>query len=334
MNARSRTWLAGLAVVAIFLAVQLGSLALIESFETSYGPVVEDTGDPVNSGIFFGVILVATAIMLLAFRYDADRFIRLLIVGVSAMLSWYVFAALFPSVVVSGVDIVAALAAVGIGVALLSYPEWYVIDAAGVLMAAGAATLFGISFGPLPALLFLSVLAVYDAISVYRTEHMLSLADGVFDLKIPVVFVVPTTRSYSYLVDDGPLEGVDDTSADGNSNAEHSADSDADGDADPSDDSVRDALFIGLGDAVIPTILVVSAASFLDVPAVDLPGLTVNVPALGAIAGTTVGLVILLRMVLRGRAHAGLPLLNGGAIAGYLLGALASSVPLATAIGL
>jgi presenilin-like A22 family membrane protease len=41
-----------------------------------------------------------------------------------------------------------------------------------------------------------------------------------------------------------------------------------------------------------------------------------------------------LHMVLKGRPHAGLPLLNGGAIGGYVLGALASSVPIATAFGL
>jgi presenilin-like A22 family membrane protease len=37
---------------------------------------------------------------------------------------------------------------------------------------------------------------------------------------------------------------------------------------------------------------------------------------------------------MRGRAHAGLPLLNGGAIAGYLLGALVAGVPLLDALGL
>jgi presenilin-like A22 family membrane protease len=50
--------------------------------------------------------------------------------------------------------------------------------------------------------------------------------------------------------------------------------------------------------------------------------------------GTTVGLVILLWLVQKGRAHAGLPLLNGGAIAGYLLGALLSGLTLVEALGI
>jgi presenilin-like A22 family membrane protease len=38
--------------------------------------------------------------------------------------------------------------------------------------------------------------------------------------------------------------------------------------------------------------------------------------------------------VFKGRAHAGLPLLNGGAIAGYLVGAVAAGIPVVEALGL
>jgi presenilin-like A22 family membrane protease len=41
--------------------------------------------------------------------------------------------------------------------------------------------------------------------------------------------------------------------------------------------------------------------------------------AIGAMAGALVGFAILMRFVMRGNPQAGLPLLNGGAIAGYLL---------------
>jgi presenilin-like A22 family membrane protease len=63
-------------------------------------------------------------------------------------------------------------------------------------------------------------------------------------------------------------------------------------------------------------------------------GIPAPLPALTAMVGTLAGLVALLWLVTRGRAHAGLPLLNGGAIAGYLLGALASGLTLAEALGL
>jgi presenilin-like A22 family membrane protease len=213
-------------------------------------------------------------------------------------------------------------------------------------MGAGAAALFGISFGLLPALVLLSVLAVYDAISVYGTEHMLDLAEGVMDLKIPVVLVVPMTLSYSYLAagstDDVLEDGGAETAADGEATDGGAVEDGEPAPSNPDTDTKletdagaldRDALFIGLGDAVIPTILVASAAAFLDVGVLAVPGITLNLPALGASLGTIAGLLVLMYMVLEGRAHAGLPLLNGGAIGGYLLGALASGLSLAAAIG-
>jgi presenilin-like A22 family membrane protease len=100
----------------------------------------------------------------------------------------------------------------------------------------------------------------------------------------------------------------------------------------------RDALFVGLGDAVMPTILVASAAAFAPVAPLTIGvaplSAAVKLPALTAAIGTLLGVVVLIWLVAKGRAHAGLPLLNGGAIAGYLLGALASGVSLATAAGL
>jgi presenilin-like A22 family membrane protease len=86
---------------------------------------------------------------------------------------------------------------------------------------------------------------------------------------------------------------------------------------------------------VMPTVLVASAAFFSPAASLGVPGLAaLNLPALLAMLGTFVGLVLLLRMVLKGSAHAGLPLLNGGTIAGYLVGSVLAGVPLLTALGL
>lgn len=350
MNHRTRILLAVGVTVVLFLGVQFGALALIEPFHESERQAVENPDDPTNSVVYFAIILVATAFMLVTFKYDAEWLIKTLIIGVSVMLAWFVFTELVPPVATVGsVNVIAALGAIAVGAGLLFYPEWYVIDSTGVVMGAGAAALFGISFGLLPAILLLAVLAVYDAISVYRTEHMLDLAEGVMDLKIPVVLVIPTSLSFSYL-ESGSTDGViDDESDSSDDEADATSDSSTDADTDDAaaaaDDSEtdaetdagaleRDALFIGLGDAVIPTILVASAAYFLDVGTIAVPGIALNVPALGAILGTIAGLLVLMHMVLKGKPHAGLPLLNGGAIGGYLLGAVASGLSLATALGL
>lgn len=319
-----REYRAAAFAVAIFLLVQLGALALVPGFFESGYQAVEDPDNPGLSLVFLALILIATGFMLAAFKYNLDRVVRGFILFAGGMLAWYVFSVLVPPIFAL---VPAALVVAG----LIYHPEWYVIDATGVVMGAGAAGLFGISFGLLPCILLLTVLAVYDAISVYGTEHMLSLAEGVMDLRIPVVLVVPLSLSYSMLEDDFS-EGVGggETEPPDESEAEQAEQPEPEQPAQPE----REAFFIGLGDAVMPAIMVASAAFFSPAPNYEIPLLAVNLPAIGAMAGTVLGLLVLLSWVMRGRPHAGLPLLNGGAIGGYLIASVLAGVPLVEALGL
>ena len=366
-----RTFVVVAAIVGTFLLVQVGALALVEPFKSAGFQATENPSDPTNSLVYIVGILVATAVMLAAFRYGVDGLIRGLVVFAAGYITFFVFSVLVPPVVsVWGFNLPAVVLSLLVVVGLYVYPEWYVIDVAGVVMGMGAAGLFGISFGVLPALLLLTVLAVYDAISVYGTEHMLTLASGVMDLKLPVVLVFPLTLSYSFLDSDPPasVEGGDEeegattapdggepsgarrTSSERSSDSGEPSDDRQDGDeadagedvgAEHADDETpesafeRDAFFIGLGDAVMPAVLVASAGFFAP-GGVDAlaSGLALTLPALTAMIGTVLGLLVLMYQVAKGQAHAGLPLLNGGAIAGYLAGSLLAGVPVVTALGL
>ncbi|UZE91952.1 MAG: hypothetical protein IB616_04305 [Methanosarcinales archaeon] len=170
------------------------------------------------------------------------------------------------------------------------FPEWYVIDIVGVLIGAGVTAIFGISLDIKPTLVLLIGLAVYDAIAVYKTKHMIALAEGVMELRLPVMFVVPKHRGYSFLKN-GSKKGE------------------------------RGAYFMGLGDAVIPSILVVSANVFIAPSAGFL-----NLPALGAIIGTLIGFVVLTKFVAKGEPQPGLPFLNSGAIIGFMAGCLGAGI--------
>jgi len=65
-----------------------------------------------------------------------------------------------------------------------------------------------------------------------------------------------------------------------------------------------------------------------------MPLIGINLPALLAMVGSLAGLLVLMSWVIKGRPHAGLPLLNGGAIGGYLIGSVVAGVPLIEAVGL
>ncbi len=311
MDTRGRLLAAAAGAALLFLLVQLGALALVQPFEAAGYQAVEDPSNPTNTLVYLGAILVMTGFILAVIKFEVEALLRVTVIVMSALLAWYVTSVAVPLLLGPGVGplLPAALAAL-VGVALWVHPEWYVIDTAGVLIGAGGAGLFGISFGPLPAILLLAALAVYDALAVYGTEHMLTLAESVTDLKLPLVLVVPLSADYSF------------------------RESPAVGGAEAEGPEEREAFFIGLGDAVMPSILVASAAVFVDAPPLGLAGLSVNLPAVTAMAGTLLGLGALLYFVAKGRAHAGLPLLNGGSIAGFLVGAFAAGVPLVEAVGL
>jgi presenilin-like A22 family membrane protease len=109
------------------------------------------------------------------------------------------------------------------------------------------------------------------------------------DLKLPVLLVVPKIRRYSLIKETKSLKQKLKENED------------------------RDAFFMGLGDIVMPGILVVAAYHNIS------DGLPV---ALSVLAGTLIGFLVLMTFVIKGKPQAGLPLLCSGAILGYFISSL------------
>jgi presenilin-like A22 family membrane protease len=187
------------------------------------------------------------------------------------------------------------IAALFLTILVHKFPEWYVVDTVGLVMAIGATVILGVTFAILPAIALLLVLAIYDAISVYKTKHMITLADSVIDLSLPVLLVIPKKLGYSYRKEKPRLKEQ------------------------IKEGKEREAMFMGLGDIVIPSLLIVSALTFL--PSSDsVMGLAGNLlVAIGTMIGILVGFSVLMTYVLKGNPQAGLPLLNSGALGGYLI---------------
>ncbi len=300
-------------VMAILLVgSQLVALSIAPTFSENQFQAFQNPNDVSNTAIYILAILVFTAIILGLVKYRRKNIARYVILAsvfititFVLILPIYYFLAWLPGIVFDvntlG-NLTTLFAFVGAALAswiLVRYPEWYVVDTVGLVTAAGVTAILGISFGILPALLLLIALAFYDAWAVYRTKHMVTLADEITSQRLPVLLVVPKHANYKFADQKSLKEQVD-------------------------KGEEREAMFIGLGDLIIPGILAVSASTFLR-PQYGYEPLTVlGIPAylfIGVVtmAGSLVGFSILMRFVLKGNPQAGLPLLNGGAIAGYLV---------------
>ncbi len=214
-------------------------------------------------------------------------------------------------------------------VALHRYPEWFVVNGVGVMVGAGVIVMIGISFVPTLVIIFMILAAIYDYWAVHKSKHMLELADTMIGLKLPVLLVSPKEKGYSFLDQEGDImsgahagDGVPPPPIyDGVMEAEMVDEAER---LRPKKKKSRDALFMGLGDVIFPGMLVISAVSFLPDWGPEVYNVFGNfylaqiVVAAGTLIGGLVGYVALMYFVAQGNPQPGLPLLNGGAIIGYL----------------
>jgi presenilin-like A22 family membrane protease len=287
----------------IFFVLAIITAVLVSAFmPQDYRAFGEDVDDPTNPLWYIGMVVLFTFFILWLARKGGDRVIQVIILFAVGMTMYFVLRPLiwqFTSYIVA--EILSLQIALILTYALYKFPEWYVVDLSGLLVAAGATAIFGISLSILPALVLMTVLAIYDAIAVYRTKHMVDLADSVMDLRLPILLVVPKEKDYSFLEQTSIKKEI-------------------------AEGKEREAMFMGLGDIIIPGVLVVSTFTFLpivlgDVTVAGVPGNWIVSAA--TLVGAIGGFMALMWFVWKGRPQAGLPLLNSGAFLGYLISVLA-----------
>jgi presenilin-like A22 family membrane protease len=308
------------AMAALLVGSQIAAIALSPIFAGAGFQAFQSPQDVTNTVIYLIMILAFTAVILGLVRYKRQNLAKYVIMAsIFITLAFILLLPLFyaldyatgstaDGVLLGNVATVLAFAiAAGLVYLLVKFPEWYVVDAIGITTAAGVTAILGISFGTLPAILLLIALAFYDAWAVYRTKHMITLADELTSQRLPILLVIPKKAGYSFRQQKSLKEQV------------------ASGEE-------REAMFVGLGDLIIPGILAVSAFTFPPLKPGATPadpwvpdiriilGLPSNLLiALFVVFGCFVGFVALMRFVLRGNPQAGLPLLNGGALVGFVI---------------
>src|SRR5213079_37339 len=299
------------AMAILLISSQLVAIALSPLFYEAKFQAFPSPQDVTNTVVYLIMILVFTAVILGLVRYRRQNLAKYVILA--SIFVTLAFVLLLPVLIavdyatggtldVNLLGIVSTLLSFGLAAGLvfllLKFPEWYVVDTIGFITAAGVTAILGISFGILPAVLLLIALAFYDAWAVYRTKHMITLADELTSQRLPILLVIPKKAGYSFRQQKSLKEQV------------------ASGEE-------REAMFVGLGDLIIPGILAVSAFTFSSAVGRSFLGVLPNgIIAFGTVLGSLVGFMVLMRYVLKGNPQAGLPLLNGGALLGFIIASL------------
>jgi len=270
-----KKFLPPLGMALLFIVSQLIAVSVAPSFKNAGMEAFENPKDPMNIVQIFIVLLFFTIFILLMAKYK-ERMVKYIILFFFFTASISIFQAFFFLIIPSISTIIALIVAIIMIILLIYHPEWYVIDTFSIFIAGGIAAIFAISLSIEYIIIFLIALAIYDAISVYRTKHMVTLAKSITSSNLPLLLMVPKKVSFSYMK------------------------SDIGGDE-------RDAVYVGLGDFIIPGILI--TASYMEKGWI---GFSVT------LAGALLGYAILMRLIEKGP-QPGLPYLNGFALLAYLL---------------
>ncbi len=174
-----------------------------------------------------------------------------------------------------------------LGYELFTENNWVVVNLTGIILTMGIGAIWSLVLGVWFALALLVILGVYDYISVFKTKHMVTLAKVAVDEKIPMLFAFPGGRGFD----------LNKVSMD--------------------DRKEQDAILLGFGDIAIPAVMVVSSAIY----GLSKSFLYLLLPLLGGIAG-----MIALFFFMKQRPAPGLPTMNTGVIAGFLLALLLTSL--------
>ncbi len=272
--------IAQLNMMLIFVIANLLAMVLLPAYSIYEGSMGEEGNDPWIAIYYVLYIIAITAVILYIAKKKKIGILKGIFYFAIAWSMWYALFPIFFYFLIPFSDLISLALSIILTIILIKNPEWYVIDLVGIFVTVGIALILGLSLGLLPILIFLAALAIYDAISVYRTKHMISLANNVIKYNLPALFVVPSKSKFSFK----KVKGI------------------------KKEKGERDAFYMGYGDVLIPSILVVSTARYFGL-------FGALFPFLGAVGA----MFLLAAMVRTGKPQPGLPYLNGGALAGLII---------------
>lgn len=139
--------------------------------------ITEDSEDVFNAVYFFVFVIIgAVAIMAIIRFYQGAllfRLLELLMISSASSIVFYAFFRLFYGFE----DSMASGIILGMLFAIAKFFLPSLKNAAAIMATAGVGVIFGISLGILPVVIMLLLLSVYDFIAVFKTRHMVKMAE-------------------------------------------------------------------------------------------------------------------------------------------------------------
>lgn len=286
-----------IAVILLFAAVSFFSLLVAYVYGATAG-IQQSTSNTTNL-LYVILIIAVTMIMTGAILYFSQkrgiRLIRGIFIIVSIYATFivsYAVAALVVSVIPMGE--VAALPVFLIiwftipgylGFMALTSKSFIIGNIIGFMLSAGFAAVWGLTLDVWFTVGLLIIFACYDYIAVYKTKHMIKLADLATSSSLNMLFVIPASRGF-------------DPSAKFKENRGEGTEPDG-----------EKGILLGFGDVALPNVMIISSTIYGNYQLFPF----FYLPLLGAVAG------ILVLMFFTKRPAPGLPLLNAGVIIGFLL---------------
>ncbi len=265
-----------------YLNVVLLSIILsIILYPISYGSLGSEANNPGMALYYFTIIIIFTLLMLFLLRKKMEIVLKAIYFFVVALVLFFIAGVLFSFLPINAniILIISLLIAVVIPIYVWKRPSWIAIDILGLITSAGAAALIGTSLGIIPIILLMIILIFYDAFAVKVSKHMVTLAEGTIKAGLPALFIFPDEEK-------GYVKEI-------------------------FEDGKKTALFMGFGDAAIPSILVVSALVNYNI-----------ITTFITFSGLILSLLLLFYFTGKGKPLPGLPFLNTGALLGFFISLL------------
>jgi len=244
--------------------------------------------NPLLAIYYFLIIIIFTLVMLFLLRRRKEHFLKGFYFVAIGLILFLIFSVvlsyIIPGILAYYLPTIFALI-IGIFVPIYMYKKqnWMVTNIVGIIVAGGSAAVLGTNIGIIPVVLFLVILIFYDLYAVKFSKHMITLAEGTVKSGLPALFIFP----------DSDAINVNEIKKDGE----------------------RSTMFMGFGDAAIPSILIVSVMYNYNLTATFF-----------TLAGTFIGLFILFIFLRYGKPLPGLPFLNTGALLGLLIYLISSGI--------